>query len=369
MAEALSQRGHEVHVVTYHLGDRSIPLPFAVHRIRDVPSYTDCSPGPTLRKLLHLDPLLVGRVGRLLDSMPFDVVHAHHYEGLLVALLSGARRRRPPVVYDAHTLLASELPYYGMGLSRGMKSFLGSWLDRSLPPRADHIIAVTDSIRDSLLATTCIGGDRVTLVTNGVESEHFSAVQPLSGRHPARRRIVFAGNLAAYQGVDLLLRAFELIRRRCADARLSFLTDSDFAPYVALAESLGIRGSIDVFNPDYAALPAYLQSADVLLNPRPECDGIPQKLLNYMAAGRPIVSFAGSARIIEHETTGLLVENGDVNAFAAATLRLLLHPQLGDRLGANAQRLANSDFGWQRAAAKTEEVYASLLNRRQGASA
>src|SRR4029077_9647123 len=112
------------------------------------------------------------------------------------------------------------------------------------------------------------------------------------------RRVAFAGNLSAYQGVDLLLRAFSIVRRQLDDVRLMILTDSDFAKYVPLAESLGIHASIDVHNPGYLRLPTYLQSADILLNPRPACDGIPQKLLNYMAAGRPIVSFAGSAKVI-----------------------------------------------------------------------
>ena len=49
----------------------------------------------------------------------------------------------------------------------------------------------------------------------------------------------------------------------------------------------------------------------IALNPRVDCDGLPVKLLNYMATGRAIVSFAGSAEILEHEQTGLVVPSGD----------------------------------------------------------
>lgn len=365
MADALSRRGHEVHVVTYHLGDRTTPLSFAVHRIRDVPGYIDCRPGPTLGKLLRLDPMLIGKLEQLLDSLPFDVVHAHHYEGLLAALLSRARTPRPPVVYDAHTLLASELPFYRIGLPRGIKAVVGGWLDRSLPPRADHVIAVTDSIRDALLTGGRIDRSGITVISNGVESEFFATETVADARKSAEKRLIFAGNLAAYQGVDLLLQAFALIRRQVGVARLMLLTASDFTPYARLAETLGVRAAIELLNPEYAALPGHLQSADVLLNPRPACHGIPQKLLNYMAAGRPIVSFAGSAKIIEHEHSGLLVRDGDVDAFADAALRILSHPELGRRLGTNAQQLAAAHYGWHQVAAKVEALYEGVLARRR----
>jgi hypothetical protein len=36
LAEALARRGHSIHVVTHHLGDKTASLPFVVHRIRDI---------------------------------------------------------------------------------------------------------------------------------------------------------------------------------------------------------------------------------------------------------------------------------------------------------------------------------------------
>ena len=233
MAESLAARGHEVHVVTYHLGELTAELPFAVHRIPNVPTYTDCQPGPTVRKLLQLDPLLIRSLRRLLRSQSFDVIHAHHYEGLLAALLSGVGQL--PIIYDAHTLLASELPYYRMGLSRAIKSGIGRALDRRLPARARHVIAVTENIRATLVNDGRVSQDRITVIPNGVESEHFSNPGPVSAASHAHKRFLFAGNLAAYQGIDLLLHAFALIRQRLHDARLLLLTDSDFSPYLPLA--------------------------------------------------------------------------------------------------------------------------------------
>jgi hypothetical protein len=95
MAEALAHLGHEVHVATYHIGDDTGPLPFEVHRIPHVSFYRRSDPGPTYGKLMVLDPLLGRSLRRLIRTARFDVIHAHHYEGLLVAKSLPARIGRP----------------------------------------------------------------------------------------------------------------------------------------------------------------------------------------------------------------------------------------------------------------------------------
>ena len=90
------------------------------------------------------------------------------------------------------------------------------------------------------------------------------------------------------------------------------------------------------------------------LLPRPECPGIPQKLLNYMAAARGIVSFAGSAKLLRHEVTGLVVPNRDKEAFARAIVRLVDEPSLARSLGSAARAEVIDTATWDRAALNCE---------------
>jgi glycosyltransferase involved in cell wall biosynthesis len=361
LAEALSYRGHEVHVITYHLGDRLVSAPFEIHRIPRIRTYTKHEPGPSLQKLAILDPLLALKLRSILRHTDFDIVHAHHYEGLLVAVTARAFKNSPPLVYDAHTLLASELHYYPLGLPRVGKVIVGRTLDRQLPRLAHHIISVTDDIRDTLIRSARIIANKITVISNGVEHTHFAG-EPGPNRNNANgKRLVFAGNLAAYQGIDLLLQAFREIVSRRPQVLLLLVTDSDFDPYEALARALGIRGSIEIVRSDYVSLPRYLDTADVLLNPRSSCDGVPQKLLNYMASGKPIVSFAGSAKLLKQGESGLIVKNDDALAFAEAVMRIVDDPVLGRSLGANARRLIESEYTWDKVAAKVEAVYEKML--------
>ncbi len=369
MSEALAALGHEVHVVTYHLGEGAADPALRLHRTRDVASYRQFGPGPTLGKLLVLDPLLIAKLRGVLREHPIDVIHAHHYEGLLVAVaagtMSGLRRPRPgarvPVIYDAHTLLASELPYYGRGLPARLKRALGLKLDRWLPQWSDHIIAVTDTIRDKLVSNG-IGPDRITTVPNGVECEHFD---PGRGPRPAqdgKKTVLFTGNLARYQGIELLLEAFAKIVRSKPDVRLAIAANSSFAPYEPLAQELGVRGAIDLLPaPEFDRLPALLASADVTVNPRTECDGMPVKLLNYMAAGKPVVSFAASAPGAEHRRTAWLVADADAAAFAEGILTVLDDPELAEELGREARRYVEANCRWSTMAERAQSVYDKVL--------
>lgn len=363
VAKALAGRGHDVHVVTYHLGVETEQPGFAIHRIPKVPYYRRVAPGPNYRKLSVVDPLLTLKLRQLLRRERFDVVHAHHFEGLLCAL---AARRRPssPLVFEAHTLLGGELPYYPLGLPGGVKRWLGRTLDRRLSARADAIIAVSKRIADALVGEHGIDAEKVSVIPGGVQIELFapSGEQPFA-RAASSETLIYTGNLAPYQGIELMLEAFAHVLERRRHVRLLLATDSSFAPYEELAVRLGVRDRIDLVSGELLGLREHLASAHVALNPRVECDGYPQKVLNYMAAGKPIVSFVGSAADLREGEVARLVEGADPSAFAAAILDLLGDRQLCRRLGANALAYVRCERSWEQAAKRTERVYRRALGR------
>jgi len=357
MAEFLAARGHDVHLFTYHLGQPADDAPFLIHRIPDAPGYTRTAPGPTLRKLLQLNPRLARLVARFEQDKPFDIIHAHHYEGILTATRAAARA---PIVYDAHTTLAGELPYYYPWLPAWATRWVGSWLDRRLPRRAQHTIAVSSRIRDSLIAVGAASSQAISVIPNGVRWRLFDVT---SAPRQSANKLIFTGNLSNYQGIGLMLRAFAELWRRRPDVRLLLVTHSSFASFEDLARKLEILPAIDVRAAPFCEQPALLAEADVAINPRTDCDGIPQKLLNYMAAGKPIVSFDGSAVHLQHDRTGLRVPDGDTSAMARAIERLLDDPALASRLGAAARQEVKNRFSWEVVAQRVEQVYQRLLER------
>jgi glycosyltransferase involved in cell wall biosynthesis len=144
-------------------------------------------------------------------------------------------------------------------------------------------------------------------------------------------------------------------------ALLKILSNESFDQYQPLMDSTNISGSVIVSDIALEGQPAMLVQADVLLNPRTRCAGIPQKLLNYMATGRVVVSFEGSAKILTDRVDGLVVKNGDIDAFASAMVELAENQALAERLGAAALKLVRERFSWSSTARKTLDVYHETL--------
>lgn len=369
MSEALVDRGHSVELVTYHLGDRGVDLPFNIHRIRNVKTYNKTEAGPSYQKLLVCDPLLARLLRRVIREKKIDVVHAHHFEGLLTALWA-TRGTDVPIVFDCHTLLTSELQYYGMGLVKRAKVAVGRWFDAHLPRRADYITAVTEDIARQCVDRCGVPKDKVAAVVNGVEIETFTVTQedvytPAHGKPTA----VFTGNFAAYQGVEHLFEAFAKLKALGSEARLMLVSPSPLGPLEGLAKRLDILDRIDHETVGFAGVPARLAGAQVAVNPRIDCDGIPQKLLNYMAAGIPTVSFEGSAKILRDGVTGLVVANGNTEAFARAIHQLTTDPAQAKRMGDAAREQVRTERTWHAAALKIEAAYDHVLDgHRHGAA-
>lgn len=378
LAQALVEEGHTVDVLAYHLGESIDKLPFKVLRIPNVFYYKRVSAGPSFSKLFVLNPLLVRRLLKVGKAGDYDIIHAHHIEGLMVALTARVMGLRLPIIYDAHTLVGSELRDYGPQVCAGAKGFIGNFLDHRFARRADSVIAVTDSIKTEFLEAGSQPEEHIYVIPNGIEEDFIrraataraefvadkddaTATVPTTGKlSPV---FMFAGNTAAYQRIDLMLEAFALVVQKLPDARLRILSGESIAEYRTLINSLGIANEVSLSVVMLDKLPGVLVQADALLNPRTRCAGIPQKLLNYMAAGRPVVSFAGSARIVTHRVDGLVVENENVQAYADAMLELVYNPELGKALAAAGLKLMQTRYCWRSAARKTLSVYRDTLAR------
>jgi glycosyltransferase involved in cell wall biosynthesis len=309
-----------------------------------------------------LDFLLLLKLSSVLKKYKIDIIHAHHYEGLLISFFLKAWNKRP-IIYDAHTLLGSELHYYNIGLPDRFKRFIGNLFDSQLPRRADYVISVTDSIRDKLVESGKVNPDNISVIMNGVEIQHFMRSNDVDIPEDSAKRLIYTGNLGEFQGIDHLLNIFAKIVELRKDVRLLILTDASFKKYQALAARLGIMPFTDIIESDFTKLPAMLHSSHIALNPRIECDGIPQKLLNYMAAGMPVVSFKGSAKILKQNQTGCVVEDKDYEEFAKAVIYLLDNYHIAKKIGANAQNMIGQNFTWESKSKEVMNIYGKVLKR------
>jgi glycosyltransferase involved in cell wall biosynthesis len=142
---------------------------------------------------------------------------------------------------------------------------------------------------------------------------------------------------------------------------LTIATDKEFSAFEPIEKQaceLGVRENVDfIVTNGLKHLRKLLSRADVAVSPRTECDGIPQKLLNYMAAGKAVVSFEGSASIIQNGVTGITVPNGNVVGFGENIIELFRNYSLRRKLGKNASEYVKKNLSWNKVAMTSEKIY------------
>ena len=72
-----------------------------------------------------------------------------------------------------------------------------------MPRLADHTVCVTETIRNKLVAEAGFTPSRASVITNGVEYEHFDPDAHPPAVATTGGSLIFTGNLAEYQGIDI----------------------------------------------------------------------------------------------------------------------------------------------------------------------
>lgn len=358
MAEHLAAAGHEVHLLTYGQGAAFERPGIRHHRTGRVPGDGSMRSGPSLAKPF-LDLLLFFRLRAVTKRHRIELVHAHNYEAAVVALAARALTG-VPVVYHSHNLMADELPhYFSGGRARRLAAMAGRTLDRQIPRRADHVVALCDWSSARLAAA-------------GVEASRLSVIPPaiddpgLADGPPEAGLVGYCGNLDAYQNIELLLDAFALLRQARPGVRLLIVShhqDAAFAVRVEEAEGVELR-----LVRGFAEAHRVTCGCSVLVLPRRAGSGVPIKLLNYLATGRPVVAAGCGAKLLAGEADALLVADDDAPAMARAMARLLEDPDSARRIGAAGRMRYERVLGWDGALEALSVVYGRVTGGRSGSA-
>lgn len=341
-ATALRDAGHDVRLVVYGYGAGEDTSGLPIHRCARFPGARRIAAGPSAAKPFY-DAALAWTLRRVARAHGVEVVHAHNYEGLLAALAAGAG----PVVYHAHNAMADELPHYFRG--RRAAGRFGAWLDRSFPRRADHIIAPHAALAAYLERCGCDPA-RITVVPPPLEAHAFAPSALCQGTAP----VMYTGNLDAYQNLGLLFAAMERARAERPDTRLLIATSA--------RSTGGLPAWAEVVaTPDFASLRESLRRDSIVVCPRTSWSGYPMKILNAMAAGRPVVACRSAAHALVDDKNGVIVPDDDPDALAEAVLRLSADPERRRRLGEAARVAVAARHAPEAVAEGVARVYAQVL--------
>jgi glycosyltransferase involved in cell wall biosynthesis len=349
--------------------------------------------GPALRRTLRRRPKGVARafataVGQALRDRrtPFSGPRKIYLKELLQALALADRLLDAPEVRHLHAHFAHGTTTVTMLASRiaGVPfSFTGHARDiyaRELNPKG----WLNRKLRAARFAVTCTEANvrhleaierqaRVHLVYHGLNADFarlLSEVDGVAAERNGTLRVIGVGRLVAKKGFDTLVDACGVLQRRGVpfEAAIIGQDDKHGDEIRRRIRGQGLDGVVRLPGPvgqaelldEYRRASALCMPCRLLPNDR---DGIPNVLVEAMAAGAPVIAtgVSGIPELVEHERNGLLVEPDDPEALAAALLRLHEDRELAARLARAGQQTVRERFDGARHAQQLARLFEEAL--------
>lgn len=228
-------------------------------------------------------------------------------------------------------------------------------LRRRVWQRADAVVAVSNAVRDYLVAEGAPAG-KVTVIPNGIELGKFPYAEHARQSPPV---LCALGRLDRQKGHDVLLRALAAVARPWT---LRLGGDGPLrARLQKRATELKIAPRVQFFG-TLTDVPSFMKSCDILVHPS-RWEGQGRVVLEAAASGLPIVATAvgGIPEMIQDGVSGRLVPPNDASALATAITRTLDNPDESRTLTRAARRIVEGRFTLAGMVQSYSSLYASLL--------
>ncbi len=300
------------------------------------------------------------------------LVHSHTWYANFAGYLA-SRTFGIPHVVTAHSLEPLR-PWKAEQLGGGY--LISSWIEKVAYESAAAIIAVSDGMkRDVISAYPEVSPDKIVTIRNGIDTEKFrprSNPEILAKYGVSAPYAIFVGRITRQKGLAHLLRAWREIPQEFG---LVIAAGSPDEPAIGaevadLIEELQRQRVNVIWIKEMLAheeLVGLLSGARVFA-----CPSIYEPLgivnLEAMACETAVVASAvgGIPEVVSDNETGILVKYPQTNSefekeFARALLKVLSDETLASEFGIAGRRRAIAEFGWDKVAAQTNNLYRSLF--------
>lgn len=290
------------------------------------------------------------RLARRARERGADLVHVHDPE-LLPAALWLARAGGAAVVYDVHEYLG-QTTRTKRWLPAALRLPLALAAERAERLAARRLDGVVTANED-LAARFAAAGARAVAVTNSPWSASFPEPAPL----PDAPVVLYVGGLGPLRGLEVMREAFA--RVTTPGARLVLAGPGNPGAMPPGVRALGLV--------DHSEVPALLAGSRVAWIPLQRHGNydraVPTKLVEAMAAGRPVVAtdLGRMGAMVRAAGCGLIVPPGDVAAHAEALDRLLGDPGEAARMGAAGRAAFLDGLGFEPQARALTSLYDEIL--------
>lgn len=295
-----------------------------------------------------------------------DIYHFHDPD-LIFAGLKLQKTLHKPVIYDVHEYYADSLKtrYWLPSPLRKAASFLFEKVEKSAARKFAGIITVNYHMQDMFEEIN----PAVVSLFNYPLREQFEFERPGAGpEEPVR--ILYLGGINKERGLETILEAMVLVREKYPEAVCDLVGNVEpgdisekYLPLESWASkaNIRIRGQVP-----YREVPEILQQSHIALVPLlPTLNyqkAIPVKLIEYMAAGLPVVGsrFGYIESIIEENRCGRLAEPGDPQSLAQEICFLIENPLQALEYAQNGWDAFHVSYSWETEEPKLLEFYTQI---------
>ena len=290
------------------------------------------------------------RLYRLLRRERPTILHTWMYHANIPGRVLGRLTGIPIIVNSERTM--------------GMESRWRYWVNRMTDLWTDRVVCVSQQVADFVVNHIGIPQDKVIVIPNGIETLDF---ERLPDKGQARTDLglpldpVLVGTVArldSVKRVDVLLHALTSLPQVYSlivgegPKRASLLALSKRLDLTDRVRLVGHQENVSAW---LAALDVFVLSSD--------WEGMPNALLEAMAAGLPVVATAvgGIPDVVVEGVNGFLVPPRDPTSLAQAITRMLDDPDRRHRMGQAGRKRAIEHFSAERMVERTQNLYEQLL--------
>lgn len=298
----------------------------------------------------------------------YEVVHFRNvWDGFHIA--HNKKKLGYKTLFEVNGLPSIELKYHYPGMDSTLLAKIKEQEIATLH-LSDAIICPSNVTRD-YIASLGLSRKLVTVIPNGVSPSDFSAT-PLPTRDGRVPVLLYIGTLADWQGLDIVIKSLPKILEGQA-VKLHIVGRGRSRQRKMLAKQIRKLGLDEhvIVQPavPHHEIPALVAQADICvaplgLNDRNVTQGAcPIKVLEYMAAGRPLLAsnMPIVRELVREDVDGLLFSPNDPNDLARQAGVLLRDIELSKRLAESAAAHVREKFTWHESQKKLVKVYEKLL--------
>jgi len=346
----LSELGVEADILTYGQGE---DVDIGGARIIRIPSFNwlgKVKTGPSALKLF-LDVFIFFWTLGLLIRHRYDFVHAHEEAVFFCRFLKPIFRFR--LVYDMHSSLPQQLDNFDYTKSKLIRKIFKGLEDSSLRA-ADAVLTICPDLSDYVISVIGENPKHILIENSIFDPVRLANTKPDDAPDesavslPANRRIViYAGTFEKYQGLDILIPAFAIVRKSVPEAFLLMVGGDEkqvnvmrqLAKVNDLQDDTLFTGRV----PQQLAK-KYNAMADVLTSPRSAGTNTPLKIYEQLASGKPLVAtrIYSHTQVLSDDDTFLA--EPDSNDMAQAIIAALSDPAAARSKVERAQQLYESRY-------------------------